>query len=465
MTTKRRGQNSRDTGQNRLRTYLKWFYPGLGVKRYFFLAFLGVFLVTIGIAVVGSWRLLGFWEDLLHNLVTHTVGQGTIEVQLAGLAVAALGIFFFYQGFIRGINSILSVLLPGNEARVVDMMYYRRNLQRGPKIVVVGGGTGLAALLRGLKSYTSNLTAIVTVGDDGGSSGRLRRELGVQPPGDVRNCMEALAEKEELISDLFSYRFESGTLAGHSLGNLLIAGMTERYSNFLYGIEHVSQLLDLRGRVYPSTLDQMVLTASFEDGRSIAGETAIRSTPGHIKKLQLSPSECRPLPEVLEAIAEADLIVLGPGSLYTSILPNLLVKGIPEKIAQAKALCIYVCNIMTEPGETDAYTASDHVNALIEHCGQNLIDAVLAATETVPEQVLENYRAQGSVPVRGDREAIERQNIAYFEKSFYLGGDVIRHNPKQLGRELLRLYLMLKPLEEQTDLVATFLLNQKIKEV
>ncbi|MCL1853918.1 MAG: YvcK family protein [Peptococcaceae bacterium] len=449
----------------RLRNSFKWLFPGLGIKRYFFLAVLGVLLVLLGCLVMGSWQMLAYWDNLLRSLMPYTVGQGTVWIRILGLGVVILGGFFFYQGFNRGINSIISVLLPGREERVVDMMYYRRNLQRGPRVVVIGGGTGLSALLRGLKAYTSNLTAIVTVGDDGGSSGRLRRELGVHPPGDVRNCMVALSEREDLISDLFSYRFSSGTLEGHSLGNLLIAGMTQRYDDFLKGIEHVGKLLDLNGRVYPSTLDPMTLTASFDDGRSIDGESAIRDVRGHIKTLQLNPPGCHALPEVLQAIAGADLIVLGPGSLYTSVLPNLLVEGIPEAISEAAAPCIYVCNIMTEPGETDEFTVRDHLNVIQEHCGATVVNAVLAAVETVPDDVLERYKEQGSVPVRGERSGVESLGVDYFEKSFYGGEEVVRHDPQKLGRELMRLYMIFKPIEEQTDLVAAFMLTQKIKEI
>ncbi|MCL1917593.1 MAG: YvcK family protein [Peptococcaceae bacterium] len=452
--------------RERWRNALKWLFPGLGVKRYFTLAILGILLVILGLVVFGSWELLNFLEDTARKMTAYTVGQWTNWVRIMGLGVVVLGLFFLYRGFTRGIKSVMSVLLPGKEERVVDMMYYRRNLQRGPRVVVIGGGTGLSALLRGLKAYTSNLTAIVTVGDDGGSSGRLRRELGVHPPGDVRNCMVALSEREDLITDLFSYRFGSGTLEGHSLGNLLIAGMTQRYGDFQKGIEHVGKLLDLNGRVYPSTLDPMTLTASFADGRSVDGESAIRSTRGHIKKLQLNPTACRPLPEVVQAIAGADLIVLGPGSLYTSVMPNLLVEGLPEAISEAQAPCIYVSNIMTEPGETDEYTVGDHLSAIREHCGPQVIDAVLAASEVIPEAVLERYREQGSVPVKGDREGVEKMGVTYYEKSFYAGNDeVVRHDPQKLGRELIRLYLILKPIEEQTDIVTAFLLTQRIKKI
>jgi uncharacterized cofD-like protein len=323
-------------------------------------------------------------------------------------------------------------------------MYARRQLKRGPKIVVVGGGTGLSALLRGLKEYTSNLTAIVTVGDDGGSSGRLRRELGILPPGDVRNCLVALAEKEEIMEDLFSYRFENGTLAGHSLGNLFLAGLAGRFGDFQKGIEHIGKVFALRGEVYPSTLSQVTLEAYFEDGRSINGETAIRATPGKIKYLRISPQNCKPLPGALKAIEEADLVVLGPGSLYTSVLPNILVKGIRDKIAEVKAPCVYVCNIMTEPGETDNFTVADHLQVIIEHGGRDLVDAVLAAREDISQEVMARYLSEGATVVEGDPVSVEELGVSYHESTFYAGGEVVRHHPDKIGKGVDQAVISLK---------------------
>jgi len=361
------------------------------------------------------------------------------------------------------LNSLINILLPGNEDKIFDVIYARCQLKRGPKIVVVGGGTGLSALLRGLKEYTSNLTAIVTVADDGGSSGRLRKELGVLPPGDVRNCLVALAEKEDLMEELFSYRFTSGTLKGHSLGNLFLAGLAGKYGDFQKGIEHVAKVFALKGEVYPSTLAQVTLKAYFEDGRAINGETAIRTTPGKIKYLKIVPANCKPLPGALKAIREADLIVLGPGSLYTSVLPNLLVSGLRDEIARAKAPCVYVCNIMTEPGETDNYTVADHLRVIMEHAGEDLVDAVLAAKEQIPKHVLERYWAEGADIVRGNAASVEKMGVAYFESSFYTGGDVVRHDPDRLAKELLRLLFLLKPVNERIALIDSYILNRKLR--
>ncbi len=442
---------------------LKWLYPNLGIKRYFLLAVFGIFLVAGGLAVMSYGETLGFLEANFREIIYKLTGKEMISVLPAGILICLSGAIAIYFGLKKMLKSVISVLLPGNEDKIVDVMYARRQLKRGPKIVVVGGGTGLSALLKGLKEYTSNLTAIVTVGDDGGSSGRLRRELGILPPGDVRNCLVALAEKEDIMEDLFSYRFQNGTLAGHSLGNLFLAGLAGRFGDFQKGIEHVGKVFALKGEVYASTLSPVTLEAHFEDGRSINGETAIRNTPGKIKRLRISPQNCKPLPGALKAIEEADLIVLGPGSLYTSVIPNLLVEGLRDQIAKTKAFCVYVCNIMTEPGETDNYAVEDHLKAIIEHAGQGLVDVVLAAKENIPQEVLERYLAEGAQIVKGNESLIESLGVRYHEGTFYTGGEVVRHNSDKLAKELLRLLFRLKPMHERIDIVDSYLLNRKLK--
>ena len=444
---------------------LKWLYPNLGVKRYFLLAVLGIFLLALGLEVLSHGDILSYLEFYFREAIYFLTGGTKVLMTVIGIVISLGGLAIICFGFKKMLTSVINVLLPGNEDKVVDVIYARRQLKRGPKIVVIGGGTGLSALLRGLKAYTSNLTAIVTVGDDGGSSGRLRRELGVLPPGDVRNCLLALAEKEDIMEDLFSYRFKSGTFEGHNLGNLFLAGLAERYGDFQKSIEHVGKVFALKGEVYPSTLSQVTLEAYFEDGRSVNGETAIRTTPGKIKYLRITPSDCEPLPGALQAIEEADLVVLGPGSLYTSIIPNILVKGLRDKIAEVQAPCVYVCNIMTEPGETEGFTVSDHLRAIIEHGGRDLVDAVLAAKEEIPRRVLERYLAEGAEVVRSDRAAVEELGVNYFEGTFYTGGDVVRHNPELLAKELLRILFRLKPVSERIAVVDSYLLNRKLKEL
>lgn len=451
--------------RNKSKTYfenLKWLYPNMGIKRYFMLAVFGIFLVSWGFAVMSFGETLGFLESQFRDLIYQLTGKQAASVVPAGIIICLVGLTLIYIGFKRMLKSIIVTLLPGNEEKIVDVMFSRSLLKRGPKIVVVGGGTGLSVLLRGLKEYTSNLTAIVTVADDGGSSGQLRRELGILPPGDVRSCLVALAEKEEIMEDLFSYRFDSGAFAGHSLGNLFLAGMAGRFGDFQKGIEQVGKVFALRGEVCPSTLSQITLEAYFEDGRSINGETAIRSTPGKIKHLKVTPQNCKPLPEALKAVEEADLVVLGPGSLYTSVLPNLLIGGLRDKIASVKAPCVYVCNIMTEPGETDNFTVTEHLQVIIDHGGKGLVDAVLAAKEDIPLEVRERYQGEGAEAVTGDSKSVESLGVQYHESSFYTGGEVVRHNPERLAKELLRLQFRLKPVNERIAMVDSYLLNRKI---
>lgn len=443
---------------------LKWLYPNLGVKRWFLLAVLGIFLFAAGLSVMNYGVALGYLEVQFREMVYHLTGSAPRTAVPMGIFISIIGIAAIVIGFKRMLNSIVSALLPDDEGRIVDVMYTRQHLRRGPKIVVIGGGTGLSALLRGLKEYTTNLTAIVTVADDGGSSGKLRHEMGILPPGDVRNCLVALADTENIMEDLFSYRFNTGTLKGHSLGNLLIAGLADTFGDFQKGIESVSKVFALRGNVYPSTLEQVILVAELADGTVIKGETAVRDAEGRIKRVFLEPSDCHPMPEALKALEEADLVVLGPGSLYTSVLPNLLVEGLRDKIREVSAPCVYVCNIMTEPGETDDYTVADHLQALVDHCGADFVDVVLANNREIPEELLERYAQDASFPVIGEARNVEWLGVKYVERDLLQADDIIRHDSKRLARELIRLLFRLKPMGERIALVDSYLLSQKLRE-
>lgn len=280
------------------------------------------------------------------------------------------------------------------------------------KVVVIGGGTGLSVLLKGLKKYTSRLTAVVTVSDDGGSSGRLRTELGILPPGDIRNCLVALAETEVMMEKIFQYRFENGnSLQGHSLGNLLLAAMTEITGDFVSAIREISKVLAVRGEVIPVTLENVHLGAIMNDNEIIYGETAIRDSKKGIKDLFLVPQKCQPVPETIKAIENADAIVIGPGSLYTSIIPNLLVNGVSEAIAGSSACKIYISNIMTEKGETDNYTTTDHVKAINTYAGRPVIDYVLANSGIIDEFRKNRYREENAVPVRTNQDEIKAMGM------------------------------------------------------
>lgn len=443
---------------------LKWLYPNLGVKRWFLLAVIGVFLFAAGFSVMNNGVAIGYLELQFREGIYRMTGRAPRTAVPMGFFISALGATAMVIGFKRMLRSIISVLLPDEEQRIVDVMYSRQHLRRGPRIVVIGGGTGLSTLLRGLKNYTRNITAIVTVADDGGSSGRLRSEMGILPPGDIRNCLVALSDTENIMEKLFSYRFDAGTLKGHSLGNLFLAGMADTFGDFQKGVEHVSKVFALRGQVYPSTLEQVVLGADMVDGTTVKGETQVRDTKGQIKRVYLEPEDCQPIPEALKALEEADLIVLGPGSLYTSVLPNLLVQGLKEKIREVDAPCIYVCNIMTEPGETDQFQVSDHLQSLIDHCGTGMIDMVLANKQEAPPELLERYELEGSYPVRGNADSVEWLGVKYVEADLLQEGDTIRHDPQRLARVLLRLLFSLKPMGERIALVDSYLLGQKLRE-
>ena len=322
---------------------------------------------------------------------------------------------------------------------------YTRSRANGPRITVIGGGHGLANMLRGLKRYTENLAAVVTVADDGGGSGKLREDLGMLPPGDIRNCMVALANTEPMMQELLNYRFTDGVLSGQSFGNLFLAAMNGMSPSFDVAVRRMSQVLAITGRVLPVTTADVQLEATFENGASVVGESKIfrckKEQDCRIRLVRLLPEKPKALPEAMEAIREADMIILGPGSLYTSIIPNLLVDGIPEAIQASKALKIYVCNVMTQDGETEGYTAGDHVAALFQHGGQGLFDLCLTNSTPIPPEIADRYAREGAEPICCDvdlcrelRVELLSQPVATIHNGF------VRHEPDALAGELMRIY-------------------------
>lgn len=310
----------------------------------------------------------------------------------------------------------------------------------GPKIVVIGGGTGLGTILRGLKELTSHLTAIVAVGDDGGSSGRLRREFGILPPGDIRNCLVAMANLEPLMERLMQYRFSGGSpLAGHSFGNLFLTAMTDITGDFETAIRESSKVLAVTGQVLPATLENVVLKAEMIDGNIVYGESNISRSKVPIKRLYMEPEDSKPVPEALSAIQEADIIIIGPGSLFTSIIPNLLVKEIANSIRETPALKVYICNAMTEPGETDNYTASDHIRAIYSHCGDGLMDIALVNTELIPSDILNRYSEEGAQPVLADLDKIKNYGVTPIGAKIIIKSNVVRHDATKLAKMIYRL--------------------------
>jgi uncharacterized cofD-like protein len=325
-------------------------------------------------------------------------------------------------------------------------------------VVSIGGGTGLACLLKGVKHgvldppvleapaqkpWIARLTAVVTVTDDGGSSGRLRKELRVLPPGDVRNCLVALSTDESLLSHLFQYRFEgSGDLAGHSFGNLFLTALTAVTGDFLKAIQVTSDVLSIRGKIFPSTLSDVRLDALMDDGTHVVGETTITRHKQRIRRISLRPQNCQAVPGALDAIRNADLITIGPGSLYTSLIPNLLVRGIVKAIRESKAIKIFIGNLMTQPGETTGLTASDHLAAISEHAGMQLFDGIILNNQPISSPVLARYKRRGSSPVINDYERLRDLGLKIYEDRILSQEKVVRHDPHLLARSVHEAYTL-----------------------
>ncbi|KZE81104.1 gluconeogenesis factor YvcK family protein [Paenibacillus elgii] len=309
-----------------------------------------------------------------------------------------------------------------------------------PRIVVIGGGTGLSVMLRGLKHKPVDITAVVTVADDGGSSGILRSELEMIPPGDIRNVLSALADVEPLLGQLLDYRFDKGNgLAGHSLGNLMLAAMCDITGDFVTGVRELSRVLAVRGRVLPASDHSIVLRALMEDGSVVEGESNIPKARGVIRELSIEPKDVRALPEALEALREADAILVGPGSLYTSILPNLLVPEIAKTIIESNALKIFICNVMTQPGETDDYKVSDHLKAVRDHVGSELFDYVIVNNGNIPEQVQSKYAEQGAKIVPLDLDEVTKQGYKVIADQLVLFRTYLRHDAEKLSQHIYQL--------------------------
>ena len=434
-------QSHQSPAARRVNRWVWWLTPGLLVKRWLFLSVVGVLLVGTGIMIWLKLTPVFYTGQLLGAALR--LFTTYVPSYVSGPLGILLGLALILWGQTRTVGVITDVLLPGQEEDLLDALITQRRLSRGPKIVVVGGGTGLSNLLRGLKNYSANITAIVTVADDGGSSGRLRREIGVLPPGDIRNCLSALADEEKLLTELFNYRFESGGgLVGHSFGNLFLTAMAEITGDLEQAIAASSKVLAVRGQVLPSTLSDVQLWAELDNGQRIVGESKITEARRRIVQIGCLPPNPPALPRAIRAIEEAEYIIIGPGSLYTSIIPNLLVPDLVRAIARRQVPRIYVCNIMTEPGETDDFAVSDHIRALDAAAGHYLFDAVLVQRKPPSQAVINHYASQQAQPVVLDREAIiasgrriiaanimeERENLS------------VRHHPQNLAKILLRWY-------------------------
>jgi uncharacterized cofD-like protein len=427
---------------HRVNRWFKWLAPGILVKRWLFMSAVGMFLATVGFAI---WLKMTpvFYTTQFIGLILQTIAD-VVPNYISGPLAMASGFLLVWWGQSRSLGAITEVLMPEGNEDLIDVLIAHRRLHRGPKIVVIGGGTGLSTLLRGLKDYSANITAVVTVADDGGSSGRLRREIGVLPPGDIRNCLAALADEEKLMTELFQYRFQAGDgLVGHSFGNLFLTAMSEITGDLEQAIAASSKVLAVRGQVLPATLSDMRLWAKLADGRQIEGESNITEAKGSIVKIGCTPAHPPALPKALTAIQEADFIIIGPGSLYTSIIPNLLVPDIADAIARSKAPKIYVCNVMTQEGETQGYSVGDHIRAIDHAAGTQLFQAVLVQKQPPSARSLIRYAQENSNPVPLDRDVVSRSGrriilANVMEEDEHTG--FIRHNPNALARVLFRWY-------------------------
>lgn len=436
-----------------------WLLPGLQVKRWFAMIFIGSLLILLGTMIFFNMRPVFFTMEFIRYIAAKA------HSGLVGVIVAALGAFLFFKGWQKTNLSMLDLNNGREKETILEALYRRRKLNRGPKIVAVGGGTGLSMLLKGIKRITNNITAVVTVGDDGGSSGRLREEMGVLPPGDIRNCIAALADDEDLVTKLFQYRFKTGEgLEGHSFGNLFLTALVSITGDMVRAVKESSNVLSIRGRVLPSTLDDMKLVAELADGRIIHGESNIPEAHGKIKRLFTDPGNCKPLEDVINAIRDAELIILGPGSLYTSVIPNLLIKEISQEIAKSSAKKIYVCNIMTQPGETDDYSVSNHVNAIIGHAGSNkIMDAVLV-NDSLPDNLALKYKAANSFPVKLDAENIKAAGVKIVSKRLIEENKegLVRHSSHRVARAIYHWYRK-QQLHKNAPLKHTTIENTKAK--
>ena len=429
--------------------------PGIKMKRWIFLGFIGVVVLVLGVVEIFSNK---GYDNSMRVLY--------LFLSLIGIVIMYIAFSEFVKSFISLINSE-KVKITINDKNIEELVDEKRVHVGGPKVVVIGGGTGLSTMLRGLKLYTNNITAIVTVGDDGGGSGKLRADLGMLPPGDIRNCILALADTEPIMEDLLKYRFKEGSLKGQNFGNLFLAAMAGISENFEDAVQKMSSVLAVTGKVLPVTLDDMKLIAELENGNIVEGESIIPEEvikqKSKIKQLKIDPEKAKPLMDALVAIKEADAIVMGPGSLYTSIIPNLLVEDIVQGINKSDAIKIYISNVMTQPGETDDFAVSDHIKTLMKYSGKNSVQYVIANNGTIPTDIEERYLSQGSKLVKLDYENIEDLNVKVVETDLVrITKGYVKHDAEHLAQVLMTTILDKKLLYDKEKIIEYMYLSKKI---
>lgn len=432
-----------------MKLLLQWLYPGLNIKRWLLLFSLGLMVVAFGVALIMNYQVFGqVEEEILRLLYVFTGTYDYAFLATAGIGLIVAGMIVMLYALRKLVKRFFALVAP-DEEEVSKQIASRIELSRGVRIVAIGGGHGLSTLLKGLKQKTSNISAIVTVADDGGSSGRLREEMDIIAPGDLRNCLVALADKDTALEQLFQYRFGGeGELSGHSLGNLFLAALIKEFGNAQNALETASTVLNIRGKVMPATAERIRLLAKMSDGKEIEGESEIAaygaSRKTKILRMSMIPEAPIAVGDALEAIRHADLITLGPGSLYTSVLPDLLVPEILQAIKESNAPCLYICNVMTQPGETEGYTVSDHVKALIEHVGKNVIDYVLVNNASPSQEILKKYEEAGEFPVKIDAKQVEETGVIMIESDLLGEEKRAFHDNLILAENIIRISNLLK---------------------
>lgn len=445
--------------------WLRWLSPGMKIKRWVFLFAIGVVFFACGLLLLFKSSFNGQAEIsyfyYFKNIIEETLLSFPVVIIGSTLII---GILVMSYSFRKLVASVKHSLFYGEDRSILEKVFKESKLAKGPFITVIGGGTGLSMLLSGIKHITGNCSAVVTTADDGGSSGRLRKELNIIPPGDLRNCLVSLAETEPLMGKMMQYRFdEKSNLKGHNLGNLLIAAMADVEGSMEKGLKAISKILQVRGRVIPATLDKVNLEAEMENGVRVYGESNIPKAKGKIKSLKMVPMHVNATESAIEAIKNADVLILGPGSLYTSILPNLLIEDIKKAVIESKAVKIYVCNVMTQPGETDGYTATKHLEKIINEVGEQFIDyAIVNKQKASKEQVLK-YKAKGSEQVEVDVDAIEQMGIKVIAADLLNNSNLVRHNSIVLAQTIIQLIYDLKLIGKGVRFFDYFYVRQTIK--
>lgn len=437
--------------------FTDWLKPGIKVKRWLAFAVLGILLIVFGIIELINRR------------------EYTATFKIFYITLIATGIFVIYLSAVEIMKSVIYLVNKGdikvalNNKKIESLIGEKRLLIKGPKIVVIGGGTGLSTMLRGLKYYTSNITAIVTVGDDGGGSGKLREDLGMLPPGDIRNCILALADTEPIMKELLQYRFKDGRLKNQSFGNLFLAAMAGISDNFEDAVQKMSSVLAVVGKVLPVTLDDMQLKAVLKNGNVIKGESQIPNEAikqkSAIEFLMLEPENATPLKEALDAIKEADAIVMGPGSLYTSVIPNLLVNKISSAIRKSSAYKVYISNIMTQPGETDGFTASDHLKIIQKYGGKDIVECVIANCGNISDELKEKYNKEGAELVKLDEDNIKSQGVDLIVGNLIkIESGFVKHDADYLAQILVEAIMEKQLLYDKKKIIEYMYLSQRIKQ-